>query len=230
MTQALQFTSRLFTCASHSAFHVWNHKALQFLRTQWSRPNIQHDIVEFATCFLAQSATTYLLGQWEARESVDSVVHSTDVGNHVMLDFANNKVKRISAHLLMKAWEEDGANIRAFCVAPPCILIQINRFARTPSGRMVKHRASVDHLSDDLNVPVFHRTGTLQRTYALYKLQAVVLHHGASTTRGHYTCCLLQKDPDGYWLCDDNVEPSFHTDFRNENLSDVYVLLYRPAE
>ena len=147
---------------------------------QWCRPQIQHDVGEFAGHALKCLRPPSLQGHWNARVA-DPQVRTVDTGPlHAPItmhipDTANG------IQDCVQAWHAQ-AMVHGLEVDAPLILIQLGRF-RYGSSRARKYLRRLN-LDRGLRLPMF-QTG-LATQWIKYELVAGVYHLGRTATSGHY--------------------------------------------
>ena len=108
------------------------------------------------------------------------------------------------------------------------LVLQLGRFC-FEQGRERKHRQALRWVGRRLLLPLLDdhgQAGAASLQLERFDIQAVILHHGPSTTSGHYTTCLL-RDVAGetqFWTTDDN-RSALRGSMPSTMLTDSYLVL-----
>ena len=88
------------------------------------------------------------------------------------------------------------------------LVLQLGRFC-VDQGRERKHRQALRWVGRRLLFPLLDthsQAGAASLQLERFDVQAIILHHGLSTSSGHYTACLLHEVAGEmqYWSTDDH--------------------------
>ena len=156
---------------------------------QWSRPQQQHDIGEFATHALPKLRTHLMQGSWFARKELP-YCRDVDTGplHMPILMPIPNGADNIQA--CVEAWcHQDNAH--ALGIAPPLLLVQLGRFRHRSHRHVRKYRGEVI-LDGIIPMPIFIDENSLELTYAQYRVISGAYHLGNTPASGHYQAVLYE--------------------------------------
>ena len=186
----------------------------------WQRVNSQHDVVEFAEHVFQYMQAPVMAGSWESRTLEGDAVRvwssgSTNRALHIHLDDRPGQ----TVQMLVQGWSEQ-AMVHALTHVPKVLVLQIMRYHAAATGPI---KLDVPILLDaQVTIPVF--THDVHTSGVVFKLQAVIQHHGATTNAGHYTATLIE-DEGQYWMCDDGSVASPHPQLLDATLQNAYTLI-----
>ena len=186
----------------------------------WQRVNSQHDVVEFAEHVFQYMQAPVMAGSWESRTLEGDAVRvwssgSTNRALHIHLDDRPGQ----TLQMLVQGWSGQ-AMVHALTHVPNVLVLQIMRYHAAAAGP-IKLDAPV-MLDAQVTIPVF--THGVHTSGVVFKLQAVIQHHGATTNAGHYTATLIE-DEGQYWMCDDGSVASPHPQLLDATLKNAYTLI-----
>ena len=109
---------------------------------------------------------------------------------------------------------------------PACLLLHIKRFAAAERGPVLKLSQHIA-FEPELRLPAacLHPPAADSSAAPAYRLSAVLVHHGDSAHRGHYTACVAQPGLPNRWLQldDDRVRALSFAEVQQQQ---AYCLLY----
>ena len=206
---------------------AWAHCMLS-----WKDPACMHqqDVGEFAQYALPLLFNRTMPGSW-LQLSWDAPLHAwreavaSSLTSPVPMSFPDEA--NLSLQDLVEIWRTQAT--RNFLSSDSNLLVlQLGRF-RMEQGRECKHRRALRWVGRRLLFPlldIHSQTGTAELRLERFDVQAIILHHGLSTTSGHYTACLLQ-DVAGvmqFWSTDDHRAAQMG-DMPSSVLTDSYLVL-----
>ena len=98
---------------------------------------------------------------------------------------------------------------------PPNVLtLQLKRYVSGAAGYKLNR-----HLNFSMQLDLRPFMTEVNDSSVMYKLYAVLVHYGMTTTSGHYYCCVLA--PSGRWFKLNDATVCFFLLFRIEKLYDV---------
>jgi len=113
----------------------------------------------------------------------------TTVDRHVKTDDEN-----LSLNVAVSCQKKVQAYKRFLIHTPPNVLtLQLKRYVSGAAGYKLNR-----HLNFSLQLDLRPFVTEVNDTSVMYKLYAVLVHCGMTTTSGHYYCCVLT--PSGHWF------------------------------
>ncbi|CAE7232869.1 unnamed protein product [Symbiodinium sp. CCMP2592] len=161
---------------------------------QWSRPQQQHDIGEFAMHALPKLRTGMMQGLWFARvrAGTPAVPEGREVDRgplHLPITMPIPE-DACTIQQCVEAWcQQDDAHALGF--ASPLILVQLGRF-RQRSHRHVSKFEGIVELDGIISIPVFANDNNLDLNHCQYRVIAGAFHIGNTPASGHYRGLLCE--------------------------------------
>lgn len=105
---------------------------------------------------------------------------------------------------------------------PKILCIVLKRFCYTPDGRLAKNDALVSYPLHELNLNAICDEGVVKDT--VYDLNAIIVHHGLSLRKGHYTSVCYNQELDAWFHFNDSKVTRVEEDEVGAN--EAYMLFY----
>ena len=232
---------------------LWTALPWSLAHTSWSRPHQQHDAAEYLSFFRRFLIPDLTSGGWQRRilhhHPPDSLCEVTDRGETWPL-FVSTPISQLPADIrlnltvqkLLHIWQgETALGKLALSEAPMLLALQLNRFHGTSGhpGASFSHADSpvkdVSHIILDtrISLPCFRTpceptADAISTQLVNYRLQAVLMHQGATAQSGHYRAFLTSGNlPRLQYLCDDGKTATCVSDETPaEVMCHGYILLY----
>ena len=170
----------------------------------WRRPDAQHDVADFLSHILAIMRPPQLQVRWEARLVTSQGTECEDSGTIQTPIILHIQAAHTTLQDSINAWHQQ-ARPHALVTVTSILFVQLARY-RCTGSLTFKNRQSVV-IPSQVTFPIFGRG--IQVLNATYHTVAVISHHGAHTSTGHYTTLLFPTDVHDrgqYWRTDDDRE------------------------
>ncbi|CAE7316382.1 unnamed protein product [Symbiodinium sp. CCMP2592] len=183
-----------------------DHTAFQALIQEWPHFDRQQDVAEFAQHVLDRTwpvQNVLPMSTWQSR---DESGFSTDEGQHlIMLPMpSRGSNSEIQLSGLIQAWAQQSP-APGLWPLPRFVCLQLLRFY-TVGARVRKDQRAVT-IPLQVRLPVFQTEIGPRPAWRMYRLRALIGHHGSTPRSGHYRTLLIhwestQEDPQLYYTDD----------------------------
>ena len=232
---------------------LWTALPWSLAHSSWPRPHQQHDAAEHLSFFRRFLIPDLTSGGWQRRilhqHPPANFCEVTDCGETWPL-FVSTPISQLPAETrlnltvqkLLHIWQgETALGMLALSEAPMLLALQLNRFHGT-SEHSDASSSYVDSpikdvsriiLDTRISLPCFSTrceptADAISTQLVHYRLQAVLMHQGATAQSGHYRAFLTSGNlPRLQYLCDDGKAASCVSDATpTEVMCHGYILLY----
>ena len=175
-------------------------RELGFHMMGWHRPHQQHDVGEFADFLLPKLRMYDQTYTWSARQFLEGEFRHTDSGTlRACLSLSTIDPSGPDVQTLIQRWHQQQSSMHALHSPPPWLFVQLPRATRSPEGPSKSSEAYI--IPQELLLPSFCDTVTLNVRWVTYRLLACVTHHGPHLCAGHYRT--LVRVGQTSWILDD---------------------------
>ena len=208
---------------------LWTALPWSLAHSRWPRPHQQHDAAEYLSFFRRFLIPDLVTGGWQRRilrqDTSETLCEVTDYGETWPL-FISTPISQLpdesrlnlTVQKLIHIWQGEAAiGVMALSEAPMLLSLQLNRFHGTSAhpGALSSHADSPPKdtsriiLDMRISLPCFLHpceppADAITAHLIHYRLQAVLMHQGATAQSGHYRAFLTSGNmPRLQYLCDD---------------------------
>ena len=175
-----------------------SHTHWKSILRQWPGLHQQQDAAEFVNYLQRVCQIPSMSGTWSARLQTYGTVQVNDRGLTHCINMQLPIAENITLQTIIHDWAEQ-YSLHALDHPAQVIVIRLDRCRNGPTG-VQKVRSRVTHAAE-VQIPCFVRGG-IERRGVLYRVSALVVHHGDSPRSGHYTTRLITRQGDT-WATED---------------------------
>ena len=191
----------------HRSYNLLSEECLQSMVRAWPSITQQHDACEFYG-YLLQKLREHegiQFGTWGARMQYGDAIDDRLVEpltHPLRLALPEPSPLPIRLHTLLATWAGELGQQGLHDPPPPFISLQVLRY-KVVGNEIEKRLDQLDaeSLAAPVPIPVFSGFG-IECFPCMYRVQALILHHGATPQEGHYTTLLRGRD--GWMRKDDS--------------------------
>ena len=193
----------------------------QEIQSQLNEPGRQQDAAELLQHIGMKIPAVRGLSS-EMRILIDGVAVSEDRSLEASIGCMSIPASHVpSLTEIVQHWHSSDYGVRALISSPPLAYLQLNRFHHEADGSGSGKRATPIVLEDEFALPVFNTSG-ISVEWVLFKIGALVLHYGASSTSGHYVTAVPCDG--GYVLADDDKPTEYLATLSAYQISNIYLI------
>ena len=205
----------LLTHTSEEPVHLDSFEWFQNLVANWSDQFSQADSAEFTHRLLSRVNTPIVSNEWQRLVFLGENMILHDLGAEHMpitLQLDPSMIDQDEIHLntLIRTWHNELGMVAGLTQAADLVVIHLDRFVRSPTGRLSKLRTAVRFCWEIL-LPILNSDATCH--WDSFHMIAAFSHQG-SQTNGHYQAILRTfpelsdlEEPTLWLHCDDHRRP-----------------------